>query len=155
MAQAFSSSYVSVPLDARSRISAAAAAARRQQQPHARAIAPTPNKGTVVTPIVRWQRNWASIRSGVKACRWTQPVEAPSLDTANGARASRPTPLRAVILIHLLLLLMAFIGLDRFFRFLILYTVGRAPRTGDQPVARHLSIHAHASRGIRTHDRSV
>jgi hypothetical protein len=33
------------------------------------------------------------------------------------------------------------LGLGRFFSFLILYTVGRTPWTGNQPVARHLPIH--------------
>jgi hypothetical protein len=33
------------------------------------------------------------------------------------------------------------IGLGRFFSFLILYTVGRSPWTGDQPVARPLSTY--------------
>jgi hypothetical protein len=33
------------------------------------------------------------------------------------------------------------LGLGRFFSFLILYTVGRTPWTGDQPVARPLPIH--------------
>jgi hypothetical protein len=47
-----------------------------------------------------------------------------------------------------------------FFNFFILYTVGRTPWTGDQPVARPLSTHRinadiHASSGIRTHDPST
>jgi hypothetical protein len=33
------------------------------------------------------------------------------------------------------------VDLDRFFRFLILYIVGRTPWTGDQPVARPLPTH--------------
>jgi hypothetical protein len=33
------------------------------------------------------------------------------------------------------------LGLDRFFSFLILYTVGRTPLTGNQPVARPLPTH--------------
>jgi hypothetical protein len=33
------------------------------------------------------------------------------------------------------------LDLDRFFSFLILYTVGRSPWTGDQPVARPLPTH--------------
>jgi hypothetical protein len=34
------------------------------------------------------------------------------------------------------------LGLGRFFSFLILYTVGRTPWTGDQPVARLLPTHS-------------
>jgi hypothetical protein len=56
--------------------------------------------------------------------------------------------------------------LDRFFSFLILYTVGRTPWTGDQTVARPLPIprttqtqnkhtDIYALTGIRTHDPSV
>jgi hypothetical protein len=33
------------------------------------------------------------------------------------------------------------LGLGRFFSFLIIYTVGRTPWTGDQPLARPLSAH--------------
>jgi hypothetical protein len=52
------------------------------------------------------------------------------------------------------------VDLCRFFSFLILYTVGRTPWTGDQPVARPLPTHRinsdiHASNGIRIHDSSV
>jgi hypothetical protein len=57
------------------------------------------------------------------------------------------------------------LGLGRFFSFLIPYTVGRTPWTGDQPVARPLPTHRkhkhrinadiHASNGIRIHDPSV
>jgi hypothetical protein len=59
------------------------------------------------------------------------------------------------------------LGLVRFFSFLILYTVGRTPWTGDQPVAGLLPAHTgqqkhrinhtdiHASSEIRTHDPSV
>jgi hypothetical protein len=36
---------------------------------------------------------------------------------------------------------MALLGLGRFFSFLIFYTVGRTPWTGDQPVARPLPAH--------------
>jgi hypothetical protein len=50
------------------------------------------------------------------------------------------------------------LDLGRFFQFLILYTVGRAPWTGDQPVLRLLPTHRttqtqtdiHAWNGIRT-----
>jgi hypothetical protein len=35
------------------------------------------------------------------------------------------------------------VGLGRFFSFLILYTVGRTPWTGDQPVERPLPTHRH------------
>jgi hypothetical protein len=52
--------------------------------------------------------------------------------------------------------------LGLFFSFLILYTVGRTPWTGDQTVARPLPTHRinarthiHASSGIPTHDPSV
>jgi hypothetical protein len=57
------------------------------------------------------------------------------------------------------------LNLGRFFSFLILYTVGRTPWTGDQPVARPLPtqnntntethIGIHALSGIRIHDPSV
>jgi hypothetical protein len=61
------------------------------------------------------------------------------------------------------------LGLGRFFSFLVLYTVGRAHWTGDQPVARTLPAHIttqkhrinahntdiHALSGIRTHDPRV
>jgi hypothetical protein len=57
------------------------------------------------------------------------------------------------------------LDLGRFFSFLILYTVGRTPWTGDHPVARPLLAHRttqtqnklthiHALSGIRTHDPS-
>jgi hypothetical protein len=36
------------------------------------------------------------------------------------------------------------LGLGRFIRFLILYTVGRTPWTGDQPIARSLPAHTTA-----------
>jgi hypothetical protein len=51
--------------------------------------------------------------------------------------------------------------LSSFFSFLILYTVGRTPWTGDQPVATLLPTHRtthtdiHALSGIRTHDPSI
>jgi hypothetical protein len=53
------------------------------------------------------------------------------------------------------------LDLGRYFSFLMLYTVGRTPCMGDQPVARPLTTHRtkhtdiHASSGIRTHDPSV
>jgi hypothetical protein len=53
------------------------------------------------------------------------------------------------------------VNLGRFFSFLILYTVGTAPWTGDQTVARPLPTHRinltdiHAFSGNRTHDPSV
>jgi hypothetical protein len=37
--------------------------------------------------------------------------------------------------------LQPFLGPSLLFRFVILYTVGRTPRTGDQPVARPLPVH--------------
>jgi hypothetical protein len=49
-----------------------------------------------------------------------------------------------LLLLLLLLLLWLYsplLALGRFFSFLILYTVGRTPWTGDQPVARHLPTH--------------
>jgi hypothetical protein len=55
----------------------------------------------------------------------------------------------------------ALVGLGRFFRFLILHTVGRTPRAGDQPVARRLptqdntNTNIHDLSSIRTHDPSV
>jgi hypothetical protein len=62
--------------------------------------------------------------------------------------------------------LQPFVGPWPLFSFLILYTVGRTPWTGDKPVARPLPIQRttqteqthidiHASGGIRTHDASV
>jgi hypothetical protein len=52
--------------------------------------------------------------------------------------------------------------LGRFFSFLVFYTVGRIPSTGDQPLTRPPPTHKHrtseniyASSGIRTHDPSV
>jgi hypothetical protein len=60
-----------------------------------------------------------------------------------------------------------FVGPGRLYSFLILYTVGRTPLKGDQPVARPLPTHRttqthkkthtdiHASSGIRTPDPSV
>jgi hypothetical protein len=57
------------------------------------------------------------------------------------------------------------LGLGLFFSFLILYTIGRTPWTGDQPVARPLPTHRttqtqthkdiHVLSGIRTHDPSI
>jgi hypothetical protein len=75
-------------------------------------------------------------------------------------------------LLHLILLLWlysALLDLGRFFRFLILHTVGRTPCTSDQPVARPLptqrttqtrnkhthNTDIHALSMIRTHDPSV
>jgi hypothetical protein len=54
--------------------------------------------------------------------------------------------------------LQPFVGPWPLFSFLILYTVGRAPWTGDQPIARYrINAHntdIHAFSGIRTHDSS-
>jgi hypothetical protein len=48
------------------------------------------------------------------------------------------------------------LGLDRFFSFLILYTVDRAPSTGDQPVARLLSTRrTRQTQNKRTHQTSM
>jgi hypothetical protein len=58
------------------------------------------------------------------------------------------------------------LDIGRFFAFLILYTVGRTPWAGDQPVPRPLPTHGttqaqnkhtyiHALSGIRTHNSSV
>jgi hypothetical protein len=68
-----------------------------------------------------------------------------------------------LLLLLLLLLYSPLLGLGRFFSFLILYTVGRTPWTGDQPFARPLPTHRinvhntdiHALSGIPTHDPSV
>jgi hypothetical protein len=55
----------------------------------------------------------------------------------------------------------ALVDLGRIFSFLISYTVGRTPWTGNQPVSRPLPTHRttqtdiHVSSGIRTHDPSV
>jgi hypothetical protein len=63
--------------------------------------------------------------------------------------------------------LQPFVGPWLLFSFVILYTVDRAPWTGDQPVARPLGTEQHTERinahntdihalnGIRTHDPSV
>jgi hypothetical protein len=79
------------------------------------------------------------------------------------------------ILLLLLWLYSPLLGLGRFLSFLIIYTVGRPPWTGDQPVARPLPTHratqtqnkrarfehferaktVHALSGIRTHDCSI
>jgi hypothetical protein len=58
------------------------------------------------------------------------------------------------------MVLQPFLSLGRFFNLLILYTVGRTPWTGDQPVARPQPTHRinepntdiKALGGIRTHD---
>jgi hypothetical protein len=95
---------------------------------------------------------------------------APYMICFDAVLATHGTP--SVFLIYtdiLLLLLLLFwlyttvLGLDRIFRFLILYTVRRPPWTGDQPVAKPLPTHRinahntniHALSGIRTHDPSV
>jgi hypothetical protein len=53
--------------------------------------------------------------------------------------------------------LQPFVGARTRFQFLVLYTVGRTPWTGDEPVARPLPTHRtiHALSGIRTDDPSV
>jgi hypothetical protein len=50
------------------------------------------------------------------------------------------TPLNQLLSIYLWLC-SPLLDLGRFFSFLTLYTVGRTPWTGDQPVARPLSTH--------------
>jgi hypothetical protein len=63
-------------------------------------------------------------------------------------------------LLLLLWLYNSFLGIGRFFSFLILYTAGRTPWRGDQSVARPLPTHRtdahntdiHALRGVRTHN---
>jgi hypothetical protein len=48
------------------------------------------------------------------------------------------------------------VDLGHFFSFLILYTVGRTPWTGDQPVARPLPAHRHPwLKWASTHDPSA
>jgi hypothetical protein len=65
--------------------------------------------------------------------------------------------------VSLSMALQPFVGPWPLFRFLILYTVGMTPRTGDQPVTRHLPTYRttqtqnkrtdiHALSGIRTYD---
>jgi hypothetical protein len=64
---------------------------------------------------------------------------------------------------YLLWLYSPLLGLCRFFSFLILYTVGSTPWTGDQPDARPLPTHRinahntdiHTLSGIQTHDANV
>jgi hypothetical protein len=56
--------------------------------------------------------------------------------------------------------LQPFFGPWPLFNFLILYTVGRTPWTGDQPISRPVPVHRinadiHALSGIRIHDPSV
>jgi hypothetical protein len=46
-----------------------------------------------------------------------------------------------IIIIIIIMALHPLLGLGGFFSFLILYTVGRTPRTGDQPTARPLTTH--------------
>jgi hypothetical protein len=73
------------------------------------------------------------------------------------------TPVTSLLLLLLLLWFYSpLLGLDLFFSFLIPYTVGRTPWTGDQPVARPLPAHRTTQTqtsmplsGIRTHDISV
>jgi hypothetical protein len=70
---------------------------------------------------------------------------------------------KIIIIIIIIMLYRPLLGLGRFFSFLILYTVGRIPWTGDQPVVRPLPIHRinahntaiHALSGIRTQDPSI
>jgi hypothetical protein len=60
-----------------------------------------------------------------------------------------PTPLIIIIIIRILIIIIylsiylstALVDLGRFFSFVILYTVGRTPWTGNQPVARPLPTH--------------
>jgi hypothetical protein len=67
-----------------------------------------------------------------------------------------------VVSVYISLTLQSYLDLGRFFSFLILYALGMAPWTGDQPVARPLHTHrinayrnTHALSGIRTHDLSI
>jgi hypothetical protein len=65
-----------------------------------------------------------------------------------------------LLLLLLLWLYIPFLGLGRFFSFLILYRVGMTPWTGDQPVLQGLYLHTEqtdiqALSGIRTYDLSV
>jgi hypothetical protein len=46
-----------------------------------------------------------------------------------------------IIIIIIIMALQPCLGLDHFFSFFILYTAGRIPWTGDQPVARPLPAH--------------
>jgi hypothetical protein len=46
-----------------------------------------------------------------------------------------------LFVVVVIMVLQPLLGLGRFFSFLILYTVGRTPWTGDQPVARPLPAH--------------
>jgi hypothetical protein len=63
----------------------------------------------------------------------------------------------------IIMVLQSFLGLGRFFGFLILNTVGRTPWTGDQPITRPLPTHRinahgtdiHVLGGIGIHDLSV
>jgi hypothetical protein len=52
--------------------------------------------------------------------------------------------------IYLLMALQPFVGPWPLFSFLILYTIGRIPWTGDQPVARPLPIHRTQIQNKRT-----
>jgi hypothetical protein len=65
----------------------------------------------------------------------------------------------ASMYVHLRMILQPFVGpWPLFSSFLILYTVGRTPWTGDQPIAWPLRTHRtdiYAFSGIRTHDSSI
>jgi hypothetical protein len=54
---------------------------------------------------------------------------------------ARPIYLSIYLCIYGSILVALLLHLDRFFSFLILYTAGRTPWTGDQPVARPLPTH--------------
>jgi hypothetical protein len=65
----------------------------------------------------------------------------PTLQTITSYFIDRATLDRIHTKLLLLRLYSPLLGLGRFFSFLILYTVGKTPWTGNQPVARPLPIH--------------
>jgi hypothetical protein len=70
---------------------------------------------------------------------------------------TRPLYFHSIYLSMYLWLYRHFVGIWRFFSFVILYTVRRTPWTEDQSVARPIPAHrttqtSNALRGIRTHD---
>jgi hypothetical protein len=72
-------------------------------------------------------QGWYNIPNSGRRAKWTH---------------SRPTRRKKrYSCICIIVTLQTFVGLGHFFSFFILYTVGRTPLTGDQPVARPLPTH--------------
>jgi phosphatidylglycerophosphatase A len=64
-----------------------------------------------------------------------------TVDEVIGAVKPTLRPGKCSVELFISLYLYSPLDLERFFSFLILYTVSRSPRTGDQPVARPLHTH--------------